>query len=72
MTDMTSQTPMRDRKKQSSKGEYYAYFAILLALALPINLVIWLARIAMRKTTDGPIRMAWAQASTVTPKIFWA
>ena len=52
MTDLTSQTPMRDRKKQS-KGEYYAY-------------------IAMRKPTEGPIRMAWAQASTVTPKIFWA
>lgn len=71
MSDLTSQTPMRERKKQS-KGEYYAYFAILLALALPINLVIWLVRIAMRKSTDGPIRMAWEQASTVTPKIFWA
>ena len=71
MSDLTSQAPMRERKKQS-KGEYYVYFAILLALALPINLAIWLVRIAMRKSTDGPIRMAWEQASTVTPKIFWA
>lgn len=75
MTDLTSDAPITARQRyKQQKNEYYAYFALIFLASLPICLAIWIASLfRLTKHTDqGPVRLAWTQARTVAPKIFWA
>jgi hypothetical protein len=57
-----------------SRGEYSFYFALIFVAALPICTLQWLYT-ALR-TAGGaqkdPVRRAWSEAQTITPRIFWA
>ena len=71
MTDMTA--GLTRRRAARPTAEYRAYYALILALALPVNAALWplsLAGIGPRQP-GGPIRAAREQANTVTPKLFW-
>lgn len=77
MTDLTN-TPTQmtgDAKRHwSSKGEYTFYFALIFLAALPICLIRWIWT-AIRQTQlphQDPVRWAWREAQTITPRIFWA
>ena len=74
MTDLTNQSAAPRRAKHPGKGEYYAYFALIFAAALPIHGALHLASLAglARRPEGGALRAAWSQARQVAPKIFWA
>ena len=88
MTDMTFETPRFDtagwaaRPAPRSPGarlsarrrEYWAYFALVLILALPLSLAVWSLKAArtLSMPERGPLRAAWGQAAIITPIILSA
>ena len=77
MTDFTNNpTDMSAGSKhhQPSKGEYRVYFTLILLAALPICSVIWTYSLIRHVSLPpkGPLSMAWSEARTITPRIFWA
>jgi len=77
MTDLTN-IPMQKtggvKRHRSPKGEYTFYFALIFLAALPICLIRWVfAAINDAKLPHrDPVRWAWSEARTITPRIFWA
>lgn len=73
MTDYTSNGPGR-RHVRVPKAEFYAYFAMIFAVALPFGLIEW-ARASVRDgrlSATGPVQFAMTQARIITPTIFSA
>jgi|GEM_PF-716809 hypothetical protein len=62
------------KHQRRSRTEYSFYFALIFLAALPICILQWVY--ALVTTTDrlniGPVRRAWSEAQSVTPRIFWA
>lgn len=55
------------------RAEYYAYFSLILALALPVETAVSAGRL-MRGTSrpgPGPVARARRTAAEITPVIFW-
>jgi hypothetical protein len=54
------------------KAEFFVYFAMIFMLALPVQMVAWLASVLWRlhMPASGPLRRAWADAASITPQIF--
>ncbi len=77
MTDFTNtptQMPTDTKRHLSSKGEYKFYFVLIFLAALPICLIRWVitAITDTRHLQKDPVRWAWSEAQTITPRIFWA
>lgn len=76
MTDSThhSEHMTSPRKhQQMSRGEYTFYFALIFVAALPICSLQWLfAALRHGMAQKDPVRRAWSEAQTITPRIFWA
>ncbi len=76
MSDFTndaSWTTQGDKAARSSSHEYKVYFTLILLAALPICTLLW-AYSLVRNTAlpeQGPIRKAWSEAQSITPRIFW-
>lgn len=63
------------RRKRSRGLEYSVYFSLILALALPVALLQWVAalvRPAPLVAERGVLRHAWCTAAEITPRIFSA
>jgi hypothetical protein len=87
MTDMTFETaghhaagwPARaarahDARLAARRREYYAYFALVLILELPLSLAVWTVRCLRTGTLPerGPFRAAWSQAAIIASTILSA
>ena len=70
MTDMTSQPPRR--RAARPMGEYYAYWGLIFAVAVPVQVaMVPLRALGLARRTDrGPIRGAAEQANLVAPALF--
>jgi hypothetical protein len=61
------------RRNQMSRGEYSFYFALIFVAALPICSLQWLfTALRAGAAQKDPVRRAWSEAQTITPRIFWA
>ena len=66
---------MTQKQKRGTKIEYWVYFTLIFAAALPFAIALWAWRlVAPRKDRQnrGVIRRAKEQAHMVTPMIFSA
>lgn len=74
MTDQTTNGHVQHRAHKTPKAEFYTYFAIIFAAAIPVAMLSWvLASIKSGSfQTKGPIARAWTQARIITPMIFSA
>jgi len=76
MTDSTHHSAhmTHDRRRhQMSRGEYSFYFALIFVAALPICSLQWLfTALRAGAAQKDPVRRAWSEAQTITPRIFWA
>ncbi|MES2844112.1 MAG: cytochrome PufQ [Pseudomonadota bacterium] len=52
--------------------EFYAYFAIIFLVAIPLSLVAWVFQTITdrRLPAMGPLARAWREAGAITPAIF--
>ncbi len=73
MTDHNINGPM-PRVRRQPKAEFYTYFAIIFAAALPVAFLSWALASLRQGTlkTKGPVARAWSQARIITPMIFSA
>ncbi|WP_439143375.1 cytochrome PufQ [Planktotalea sp.] len=76
MTDFTNDASWsaQDGKSASATStEYKVYFSLILLAALPICTLIWafstVRNVALPE--QGPLRKAWSEAHSITPRIFW-
>ncbi len=76
MTDFTNDTSWgsQDSKlHRTSTNEYKFYFGLILLAAVPICVLLWV-HAAIRHLSvpaQGPLRRAWSEAQSITPRIFW-
>ncbi len=54
------------------KTEFFIYFALIFALALPLQTLVWLGSIIRHASLrcTGPVARAWHDAEVITPIIF--
>ncbi len=76
MTDFTndaSWTAQDGKLARSSSTEYKVYFGLILLAALPICAASWTYSLVRHAglPEQGPIRKAWSEAHSITPRIFW-
>lgn len=73
MTDVTSNTSHADKTVKTSNSEYRFYFGLILLAALPICTLLWAYGLIrhLQLPAQGPIRAAWSEAQSITPRIFW-
>ena len=76
MTDFTnnrSWSASVEGPTRTRSTEYQVYFGIILLAAIPICLMIWAytALRHLRLPAQGPLRKAWSEAQSITPRIFW-
>ena len=73
MTDFTTDIAREEpRKVTPPKREYYAYFALIFVVTLPLALLTWALK-ALRTGSmpdRNPVSSAWSQARIITPQIF--
>ena len=70
---LTSHVPFRmSRPRRAPKAEYATYFLLILALALPVQMLVWTATLIRRGRLPeiGPVGRARRDAETITPAIF--
>lgn len=77
MTDLTNNSTEMSKnikRQQPSTGEYRVYFTLILLAALPTCSLIWVYSMLRHASlpAHGPLHMAWSEADTITPRIFWA
>ncbi len=75
MSDQTANTPGQPLHVQRApRAEFYAYFAVILAVAVPFALMGWVAQALRRGRLPGrgPLASAWDDARAITPLIFRA
>ncbi|GFE64617.1 cytochrome PufQ [Litoreibacter roseus] len=74
MSDQTSNGGFDTAPRRTPRTEFYVYFAIIFAAALPLAFLAW--GLAFLKNgslaNKGPIARAWSQARIITPMIFSA
>lgn len=73
MSDHTVNLP-HNVAHRAPRAEFYAYFAVILLVALPFALLGWVVQ-ALRRgrlPAQGPLTSAWADAQGITPLIFRA
>jgi PufQ cytochrome subunit len=58
--------------KRTPKAEYTTYFALILALALPVQCVVWAGSLIRNRhlPSAGPLARALRDAEEITPAIF--
>lgn len=71
MTDHTSNGPIHHAER-SPRWEFWLYFSMIFAAALPVAAGFWLHALATGRGGAGPVARAWAKAWEVTPLIFSA
>jgi hypothetical protein len=76
MSYRTADTPGQHAAhlQRAPRAEFYAYFAVILMVALPFALLGWVAQ-ALRRgrlPAQGPLGSAWHDAMAITPLIFRA
>ena len=77
MTDFTNNSnemSASGKRNQPSTSEYRVYSALIRLAALPICSLIWTFSLVrhIALPAKGPLSMAWSEARTITPRIFWA
>ncbi|NUB43498.1 protein pufQ [Fertoebacter nigrum] len=75
MSDQTANTPVpAGHAHRAPRAEFYAYFAVILAFAVPFALLGWVVQALRhgRLPKQGPLAAAWADAGAITPLIFRA
>jgi PufQ cytochrome subunit len=57
---------------RTPRAEFYAYFALIFAVAVPVALVLWVIAVitTRRLPVHGPLARAWREAGAITPAIF--
>ncbi len=70
MSDYTSGSGQHAHR--APRAEFYIYFALIFAVAIPFALIAWVAHVAVNRSlpVHGPLARAWREAGTITPNIF--
>ena len=76
MTDFTNNRTWSDQEDTQTRArstEYQVYFALILLAAVPICAVLWIYALVRHATlpAQGPLKKAWSEAQSITPRIFW-
>ena len=71
MSDQTAGGPFAPQR--TPQGEFRIYFAIIFAVALPIETLGWSLRLLRDRCLppSGPLARATRLANEITPMIFW-
>lgn len=76
MTDFTNNVSWAAHENKSARDsstEYKVYFTLILLAALPNCTLLWAYSLVRNVALpeQGPIRKAWSEAQSITPRIFW-
>ena len=76
MTDFTnnrSWSAPEDTQTRTRSSEYQFYFGLILLAAVPICAVLWVYALVRhaKLPAQGPLKKAWSEAQSITPRIFW-
>jgi PufQ cytochrome subunit len=57
---------------RTPKAEFYVYFSLIFAIAIPIAAVAWAYALVRERNlpVHGPLARAWREAGAITPAIF--
>lgn len=71
---MSDQTANTGGAQRTPHTEFYVYFTVIFAVAIPFAILGWIARavITRRMPEMNPIYRAWRDAGAITPSIFRA